>query len=112
MRGANDKVLDEHSNINSPIHPLTMTEFIPHVLVPEASIRLVMEDQSWTGDQPVHRPAWKTRCSFNGFGVCDHMSAYSSMYRNYSKDGKQSDVAKYPPLHEPAGSFTGSSTAG
>jgi hypothetical protein len=33
----------------SSIAPLTPTEFISHVIVPEASIRLIMQDKGWTG---------------------------------------------------------------
>lgn len=44
----------------SPIYPLTPLEFIGHIMVPEAAIRLIMSDQGWTGQKDKQTPEWKT----------------------------------------------------
>ena len=42
----------------SQIHPLSSSEFILHVMVPEASVLLIMEDDGWTGEQPFRSTDW------------------------------------------------------
>ena len=44
----------------SPIYPLSTVDFILNILVPEASIRLIMQDKGWRGEQPPHSPAWES----------------------------------------------------
>ena len=44
---------------NPPYHPLSSGEFMIHVLVPEAAIRLIMEDEGWNGEQPAECHSWK-----------------------------------------------------
>ena len=43
----------------SPIHPLGVNEFVYNVLVPEASIRLIMQDKGWQGEQQAYCPSWE-----------------------------------------------------
>ncbi|CAD6570651.1 MAG: hypothetical protein TREMPRED_005939 [Tremellales sp. Tagirdzhanova-0007] len=42
----------------SIIHPLSIVDFILNILLPEASIRLIMQDKGWNGGQPMQSSAW------------------------------------------------------
>ena len=58
------------------IHPLSIVDFILNILLPEASIRLIVQDKGWNGGEPMQSSAWdapwrdadQVRCSSAPFG--------------------------------------------
>ena len=68
------------------IAPLTTTEFISHVLVPEASIRLIMSDKGWKGDQDAQSQAY-TRARSEAFTI--RADSIDFGRGRYSADGEE-----------------------
>ena len=79
----------------SPIHPLSTQEFISHVLIPEAAILLVMQDQGWS--RGTSRPEdWDDRRA-EAFQIWRGSTEYGR-YR-FREDGEEAEVV-YSQLEE------------
>ena len=77
------------------MHPLSAQEFISHVLIPEAAILLVMQDQGWSGG--TSRPEeWDDRRA-EAFQIWRSSTEYGR-YR-FREDGEEAEIV-YSQLEE------------